>query len=76
MENIQGFLLNDPTKKNKFFTQILRQSGRHWTCIRKVNDKFVYLDSLEKKPTAFEDNVAVEGFLEVFKDNEGTILVA
>ena len=43
--NFVGFLLNNEREKANFISKILG-SGRHWTCVKKVNGKYLHLDSL------------------------------
>lgn len=54
-DRLKGFLINADQKKNKMFTKLFNQSGRHWTCLTKTGNKFFYMDSQKDTYEECED---------------------
>jgi hypothetical protein len=46
---MKGILINSEQEKSAtvYFKKLIKQSGRHWVCLKKYADFFVLLDSLK-----------------------------
>lgn len=62
-EGVKGYIINEMMSKSGLMSKIGNMfSNRHWTCVRKINGDYWFLNSKERAPKRIGNKKCLEKF--------------